>query len=66
MGAMHMVLLGPSGLEILSTRNAAAAMLAEEKLLEIKGVDAAHPNASHFNGISLSVFQDQLMICVSI
>ena len=49
MGAMHMALLGPSGLEILSTRNAAAAMLAEEKLLEIKGVDAAHPNAPHFN-----------------
>ena len=49
MGAMHMALLGPSGLEILSTRNAAAAMLTEKKLLEIKGVEAAHPHASHFN-----------------
>ena len=44
-----MALLGPSGLEILSTRNAASAMLTEEKLLEINGIELAHPNVSHFN-----------------
>ncbi|MDP6856091.1 MAG: hypothetical protein QGH13_00995, partial [Candidatus Thalassarchaeaceae archaeon] len=49
MGAMHMALLGPAGLEKLAIRNAAAAIRTKNVLKEIEGISLAHPNSSHFN-----------------
>ena len=49
MGAMHMALLGPAGLEMLAIRNAAAAISVKKALSSIEGISLAHPNSSHFN-----------------
>ena len=49
MGAMHMSLLGPEGLEHLATRNMSACILAKQKLSEIEGVTLPHFAGSHFN-----------------
>ena len=49
MGAMHMSLLGPEGLEHLATRNMTACILAKQKLSEIGGISMPHFASSHFN-----------------
>ena len=49
MGAMHMSLLGPEGLEHLATRNMTACILAKQKLAEISGISLPHFASSHFN-----------------
>ena len=49
MGAMHMSLLGPEGLEHLAARNMTACMLAKQKLGDISGVTIPHVASSHFN-----------------
>ena len=49
MGAMHMSLLGPEGLEKLAQRNMAACQLAKHKLSEIPTIAIPHKNNAHFN-----------------
>ena len=49
MGAMHMSLLGPEGLEHLAARNMTACILAKQKLAEISGITIPHLASSHFN-----------------
>ncbi len=49
MGAMHMSLLGPEGLEHLATRNMTACISAKQKLSEINGISMPHLASSHFN-----------------
>jgi len=49
MGAMHMALLGPEGLERLSVRNVAACARTKDAVLSIDGVELLHPDAAHYN-----------------
>ncbi len=49
MGAMHMSLLGPEGLEHLALRNITACNLAKKKLGEINTVAIPHVAGTHFN-----------------
>jgi glycine dehydrogenase subunit 1 len=53
MGAMHMALLGPEGLETLARRNAGACAATKAALLDIDGVEAVHPNGTHFNEFAI-------------
>jgi glycine dehydrogenase subunit 1 len=63
MGAMHMALLGPAGLEMLAIRNAAAAMAAKNALTSIEGISLAHPNSSHFNEFVVSLPASAKSLC---
>lgn len=49
MGAMHMSLLGPEGLEKLAQRNMAACQLAKHKLSEVPTIALPHGVNSHYN-----------------
>lgn len=49
MGAMHMALLGPEGLNQLATRNMTACLLAKQKLSEIQSISIPHLRGYHFN-----------------
>ena len=49
MGAMHMSLLGPKGIEKLGLRNFAARQLLEEKISEIEGIILPNSNLNHYN-----------------
>ena len=49
MGAMHMSLLGPEGLEHLALRNITACNLAKQKLSEINTLAIPHFSGTHFN-----------------
>ena len=49
MGAMHMALLGPEGLEKLAFRNLAAMQMLKNKLSELDSVSIPHESAYHFN-----------------
>ena len=49
MGAMHMSLLGPEGLEHLAYRNMTACVLAKQKLSEINEISVPHISSAHFN-----------------
>ena len=49
MGAMHMSLLGPKGIEKLALRNFAARQLLEEKISEIDGVVIPYSESNHYN-----------------
>ena len=49
MGAMHMALLGPEGVERLALRNAAACAATRTAVLAIDGVEAVHPEGMPFN-----------------
>ena len=49
MGAMHMALLGPEGLEKLARRNAGACSATKNAILALEGVEAVHPDGVHFN-----------------
>jgi glycine dehydrogenase subunit 1 len=63
MGAMHMALLGPAGLEKLAIRNAAAAIKTKNGLSEIEGVSLAHPNSSHFNEFLIQLPDSAKSLC---
>ena len=49
MGAMHMALLGPEGLNHLAVRNMTACILAKQKLSEIQTIALPHIGSHHFN-----------------
>ena len=49
MGAMHMSLLGPEGLEQLAVRNMAACTQLKRQLAGVEGVTLPHDGQSHFN-----------------
>jgi glycine dehydrogenase subunit 1 len=49
MGAMHMSLLGPEGLEHLAVRNMAACTQLKRQLASINGIAFPHDQQSHFN-----------------
>jgi glycine dehydrogenase subunit 1 len=49
MGAMHMSLLGPEGLEHLAVRNMAACMQLKRQLSALNGVELPYNQESHFN-----------------
>ena len=53
MGAMHMALLGPEGLQTLARRNAGACAATKAALLSLDGVEAVHPNGAHFNEFAI-------------
>ena len=59
MGAMHMALLGPEGVEHLAARNMTACALAKQKLGEIDGVTLPH-SASHFNEFVVELPRDTI------
>ena len=63
MGAMHMALLGPAGLEMLATRNAAAAIATKNALTSVEGISLAHPNSSHFNEFVISLPSSAKSLC---
>jgi len=49
MGAMHMALLGPEGLERLALRNAAACQQARGMVAEVDGIELLHPDGANYN-----------------
>ncbi|MBJ99558.1 MAG: aminomethyl-transferring glycine dehydrogenase [Euryarchaeota archaeon] len=49
MGAMHMSLLGPKGIETLALRNFAARQLLEETLSELSDLEFPYSESSHYN-----------------
>ncbi len=49
MGAMHMALLGPEGIEKLSLRNFASRQLTESLLSEVDGLNFPHSSLPHYN-----------------
>ena len=49
MGAMHMALLGPSGVKNLAIRNAAACEMAKRAVLSIPGIELLHNSTSGEN-----------------
>ncbi len=53
MGAMHMALLGPEGLERLAQRNAGACAATKAALLALDGIESVHPNGVHFNEFAI-------------
>ena len=53
MGAMHMALLGPEGLEKLARRNAGACAATKSAVLALEGVEAVHPEGVHFNEFAI-------------
>ncbi|MEE2748095.1 MAG: aminomethyl-transferring glycine dehydrogenase subunit GcvPA [Candidatus Thermoplasmatota archaeon] len=53
MGAMHMALLGPEGLERLAQRNAGACAATKAALLAIDEIEAVHPHGVHFNEFAI-------------
>ncbi len=53
MGAMHMALLGPGGLQTLAERNAGACAATKTALLALDGVEAVHPEGAHFNEFAI-------------
>ncbi|MDG1525020.1 MAG: aminomethyl-transferring glycine dehydrogenase subunit GcvPA [Candidatus Thalassarchaeaceae archaeon] len=55
MGAMHMALLGPEGLQTLAQRNAGSCAAAKAALLAVEGVESVHPNGTHFNEFAISL-----------
>ncbi len=49
MGAMHMSLLGPEGLELLAQRNMAACQLAKDRVSNLNGISLPHESGYHYN-----------------
>ena len=49
MGAMHMALLGPEGLQALAMRNMAACTLAKQQLAGVASISLPHSASHHFN-----------------
>jgi glycine dehydrogenase subunit 1 len=54
MGAMHMAMLGPQGLEDLAVRNAAACESVKRALTLIAGISFVH-DASHYNEFAIRI-----------
>jgi glycine dehydrogenase subunit 1 len=48
MGAMHMSLLGPDGITVLSQRVAASTEATKQALQAIEGVELVHPSSQNF------------------
>ena len=63
MGAMHMALLGPAGLEKLAVRNSAATLRTKEEIVAIPGVALEHPNSSHFNEFVVRLPDSAELLC---
>ena len=55
MGAIHMSLLGPEGLERLSLRIAAATESTRRAITRIDSVELAYPDSSHFRELAIRV-----------
>ena len=55
MGAMHMALLGPEGMQDLSVRNMAACAATKARLSQIDGVELSHPESYHYNEFSITL-----------
>ncbi len=55
MGAMHMAMLGPVGLQTLAERNAAACEATKQALSGIEGISLVHPDGVHFNEFVIKV-----------
>jgi glycine dehydrogenase subunit 1 len=53
MGAMHMAMLGPGGLQTLAQRNAGACAATKSAILSLDGVEAVHPDGVHFNEFAI-------------
>ena len=53
MGAMHMALLGPEGIEKLAQRNAGASAATKAAIMAIDGIEMVHPNGVHFNEFAI-------------
>jgi glycine dehydrogenase subunit 1 len=53
MGAMHMALLGPEGVETLARRNAGACVATKAAVLALDGIESVHPNGTHFNEFAI-------------
>jgi glycine dehydrogenase subunit 1 len=49
MGAMHMSLLGPKGIETLALRNLAARQYLEDSISDILGLEFPYSESSHYN-----------------
>ena len=63
MGAMHMALLGPAGLETLAVRNSAATLRTKEEIVAIEGVSLEHPDSSHFNEFVVRLPDSAELLC---
>ena len=55
MGAMHMALLGPVGLEKLSTRILASTVRTMNQISSIEGVELAFPNSPVFREFAIKI-----------
>ena len=55
MGAMHMALLGPVGLETLSTRILSSTRMAIDELSSVEGLELAFPKSSVFREFAVKV-----------
>ncbi len=55
MGAMHMAMLGPDGLQTLAQRNAAACEATKQALTSIDKISLMHPNGFHFNEFAIKL-----------
>ncbi|MEE2812329.1 MAG: aminomethyl-transferring glycine dehydrogenase subunit GcvPA [Candidatus Thermoplasmatota archaeon] len=55
MGAMHMAMLGPVGLQTLAQRNTAACEATKQALSSIEGIDLVHPSGVHFNEFAIKL-----------
>ena len=55
MGAMHMALLGPVGLETLSTRVLSSTRMAIDELSSVEGLELAFPKSSVFREFAVKV-----------
>jgi len=53
MGAMHMALLGPEGLERLSLRIASATEQTKRAICQVKEIELLYPNASNYREIAI-------------
>ncbi len=54
MGAMHMAMLGPGGIQDLAVRNAAACEVTKRALAAVEGISLVH-DASHYNEFAIHV-----------
>ena len=55
MGAMHMALLGPEGLEKLAERTASATQLTMEEVLKVEGVSLMFPESEVFREFAINL-----------
>ncbi|RAH16562.1 MAG: aminomethyl-transferring glycine dehydrogenase subunit GcvPA [Methanobacteriota archaeon] len=58
MGAMHMSLLGPKGIEKLGLRNFAARQLLQQELSEVEGLEMPYAMNNHYNEFVIKLPHD--------